>query len=246
MYCPRCGTEYRPGFTHCTDCDVDLVWESPQKAMVAQHTDEWGQVHDTVPGEPGDPNSDPFCSFWKGDDARVHAELCEVLDDAGIPHNTVFRRDHLFNLTNYPAYEVGVPFSMFERAETAVKEAYGTDDVVDVGSTELQGRVLPEHSSAPQKLPPTLTPPAGEDIPGPPSAGEGDDWFPEDATAKVWASAIRGEAQTEFLVAALHENGIRCRVEHRDRGDELFVLPEDEARAGDIIRQVVEDKPLDE
>jgi hypothetical protein len=246
VYCPKCGTEYRQGFTHCTDCDVDLVWESPQKAMVAQHTDEWGHVHDTVPGEPGDPNSDPFCSFWKGDDARVHAELCEVLDDAGIPHNTVFRRDHLFNLTNYPAYEVGVPFSMFERAETAVKEAYGTDDVVDVGSTELQGRVLPEHSSAPQKLPATRALPAGEDIPGPPSAGEGQDWFPADATAKVWASAIRGEAQTEFLVAALHENGIRCRVDYRDRADELFVLPEDEARAGDIIRQVVEDKPLDE
>jgi len=25
MFCPQCGVEYRPGFTHCTDCDVDLV-----------------------------------------------------------------------------------------------------------------------------------------------------------------------------------------------------------------------------
>lgn len=25
MVCPQCGAEYRPGFTHCTDCDVDLV-----------------------------------------------------------------------------------------------------------------------------------------------------------------------------------------------------------------------------
>jgi len=29
----------------------------------------------------------------------VHAELCEVLEEAGIPHKTVFRRDHLFNLS---------------------------------------------------------------------------------------------------------------------------------------------------
>jgi len=244
MYCPNCGTEYRPGFTHCTDCDVDLVWDPP-KAIVARPTG-FGrdrQDYDHVPGEPGDPNSDPFCSFWKGDDARVHAELCEVLDEAGIPHNTVFRRDHLFNLTNYPAYEVGVPFSMFERAETAVKEAYGADDVMDVGATELQGHVLAERSSAPRKLPSTLTPPAGEDIPGPPTAGDDQEWFPEDATALVWSSDRNDNAQVEFLVAALHENGIRCRVDHAARGSAIYVLPEDEDRAGLIVRQLLENAP---
>src|SRR5215470_9028014 len=167
MYCPNCGSEYRQGFTRCTDCDVDLVWEPPNKAIVARHTDEWGRVHDTVPGEPGDPNSDPFCSFWKGDDARVHAELCEVLDEAGIPHNTVFRRDHLFNLHNYPAYEVGVPFSMFERAENAVKEAYGAEDVEDVGAGEFKGLLAERNADTIRKLPETLTPSPGEDIPGP-------------------------------------------------------------------------------
>jgi hypothetical protein len=25
MFCPQCKAEYRPGFTHCTDCDVELV-----------------------------------------------------------------------------------------------------------------------------------------------------------------------------------------------------------------------------
>jgi hypothetical protein len=28
-YCPNCGAEYRPGFTRCHDCDVELVDELP-------------------------------------------------------------------------------------------------------------------------------------------------------------------------------------------------------------------------
>jgi hypothetical protein len=244
MYCPNCKSEYRPGFTRCSDCQLDLVWELPQGGVGAQHTDAWGQVHDTVPGQPGDPNSDPFCSFWKGDDARVHADLCQVLDEAGIPHNTVFRRDHLFNLSNYAAYELGVPFSLFERAENAVKEAYGTDEVPVQDAAELQGRVLPERSSAPPRLPVMLTSPAPEDLPGPPSAGAGEHWFPEDATAKVWSSGDAG--QEEFLVAALHENGIRCRVDAAARGAEIHVLPDDERRAREIVREVIENKPLEE
>jgi hypothetical protein len=229
MFCPQCKVEYRSGFKHCTDCDVDLVAELPKTAIEPSH----GR-------EPGDPNEDPFCSFWKGEDPRLHAELCTVLDEAGIPHNTVFRRDHLFNLRNYPAYEVGVPFSLFERAENAVKEAYGGDDVEDVGSGEL--KALPaRYPDTVRKLPETLTPPREDDIPGPPNTGEGTDWFPEDATKKVWSSQ-EGEPG-DFLVAALHENGIHCRLEKSDRREELFVLPEDETRAREIVREVVEGKP---
>jgi len=27
MYCPKCRSEYRPGFYHCPDCDEALVYE---------------------------------------------------------------------------------------------------------------------------------------------------------------------------------------------------------------------------
>jgi hypothetical protein len=229
MFCPKCNAEYRQGFTHCTDCDVDLVWELPKNAIELHGQDE-----------PGDPNKDPFCSFWKGEDPRVHAELCTVLDEAGIPHNTVLRRDHLFNLRNYPAYEVGVPFSLFERAENAVKEAYGADGVEDVGAAEFK-ELLANRSDDVRKLPETLTPPPEENIPGPPNAGEGTDWFPEDATERVWSSKS-GEAG-EFLVAALHENGIRCRLDKNEKSEGLYVLPEDEERAREIVKEVVESEP---
>ena len=30
MWCPNCGSEYRPGYTHCSDCGHELVREPPE------------------------------------------------------------------------------------------------------------------------------------------------------------------------------------------------------------------------
>jgi len=228
MFCPQCNAEYRPGFTRCSDCDVDLVQDARHLALAGKTT-----------VEPGDPNEDPYCSFWKGQDARVLAELCEVLEQAEIPYKTVYRSDHLFNLSNFPAYEVGVPFSLFAKAEKSVLETYGTDDVQDVGAQELVGRPATPTDVVPM-LPERLKLPA-ETVPGPPETGEGADWFPEDATVKVWSTD--SDEPSEFLVAALHENHIHCRVDQRGPRAELYVLAEDASRAREIIREVVEGSP---
>jgi len=223
MFCPQCNAEYRPGFTRCSDCDVDLVQDPPQFALAGRS-----------PAEPGDPNEDPFCSFWKGQDARVHAELCEVLEQAGIPHKTIFRSDHLFNLSNFPAYEIGVPFSMFEKAEKVIGETYGTADAEDAGPAKRYGTVptLPESVEV-----------TAADLPGPPAAGKGD-WQPGDAAEYVWV----GEAgdPSDFLVAALHENGISCRRDEKGAQAKLYVLPHKAARAREIIREIAENQPMEE
>ena len=36
MFCPECRAEYRPGFTRCADCGVDLVQELPAKSSEAK------------------------------------------------------------------------------------------------------------------------------------------------------------------------------------------------------------------
>jgi len=127
MNCPKCGAEYRPGFTRCADCDVDLVAERPGAALAAFLS---GRRKPAAGDDdnPGDPLDDPFCSFWKGADARICTELAAVLEEAGIPHKTIHRQDHLFNFASHVPYQIGVPASRYEAAELAVKEAFGTDD----------------------------------------------------------------------------------------------------------------------
>ena len=33
MYCPKCGSEYREGFTSCADCEVPLVEQAPAENL---------------------------------------------------------------------------------------------------------------------------------------------------------------------------------------------------------------------
>ncbi len=213
MVCPVCKAEYREGFARCADCDVALVYELPAAAIVAME-----------PVDPGDAGENPFCSFWKGDDPRLHAELCELLSEEGIPHKTIRRQDHLFNWNTASAFEIGVPFSAFDKAEAAVKEAYGSAD--DTASEGITARAqLPESSEARESR----------------AMWEPGDWYPEEAITEVWADKF--PEMTALLAASLGENQIHSRVAQAGGMHKLFVLREDETRAREIVRQVVEAVP---
>jgi hypothetical protein len=233
MICPQCRAEYRLSFTVCADCDVPLVPQYETSAALEVPP---------PPAEPGDPNEDPFCAFWKGDDRRLHAELTSLLDTADIPHKTVRRQDHLFNLNNYPAFQIAVPFSFYERAELAIKEAFDLDASDPDAVQALTASPLPSDKYGRNyKLPALLSPPADEAIPGPPSAGEAADWFPEDANAAVWTGDDL--SLQEMLTASLNENRIPCRPEKNGEHVTIFVRPEDKDRASEIVREVRDASP---
>jgi hypothetical protein len=69
MFCPQCKYEYRDGFTHCADCDVDLV--------------------DTLrASDPRDvTNTGISRAIWSGEREADCVALCRELRDAGIPYN---------------------------------------------------------------------------------------------------------------------------------------------------------------
>jgi hypothetical protein len=213
MFCPNCKAEYREGFTRCADCGVELVYELPAAAIVP-----------IEPIDPGDPAEDPFCSFWKGDDPRLHAELCELLVERSIPYKTIRRQDHLFNWNTKSAFEIGVPFSKFDQAEAAIKEAYGGDD-----------EPVSEEVARTLELPKIVEPREARPV------GDPEDWCPEDATLEIWA----GEQveMGELLAASLGENQIHSRVADTAKIHKLFVLPADESRAREIVREVVDGVP---
>jgi hypothetical protein len=251
MFCPQCKAEYRSGFARCADCGVELVSDLPETALVAPEP----------VSPPGDPEEDPFCAFWSGDDPRIHAELCELLSKESIPYKTVRREDHLFRISRYAAFQIGIPFSLFEKAEAVVKEAYGADaEPEDAGLTPYEK----QRTGSSKTIAPWLPAPRGFSWSGGEKSGErsgtaareaavgdaakkahGDwdpgGWFPEDATVEIW-SGVHME-MGELLAAALGENRIHARVAEVGASYRLFVLPGDEERALEIVREVAEGVP---
>jgi hypothetical protein len=252
MYCPQCKAEYRQGFTRCADCDVELVHEPPASASGAG--DAGGRAENP---------DDPFCSFWRGDDPRIHAELCELLNEEGIPHRTVRREDHLFNLNTKSAFEIGIPFSQFEKAEAAIKDAYGTEEEQQdvgrflpygMGYTAELGGAFPwqplAKGFARAELGPEEEAESAEAAPEKPDAGQYENistdwdptkWNPEEATVQVWS----GEQSYpgEMIEMALRENQIHLRFENKNGRSTIYVLPEDETRARKILKEIVEGVP---
>jgi hypothetical protein len=255
MICPQCKAEYRDGFTTCADCDVPLA----DAGTLSSHA----LAPLPTPVEPGDPEEDPFCAFWTGEDPRLHAELCAILDEEHIPHRTLRRQDHLFNINTKSAFTLGIPFSCFERAENAVKDAYDSGDQPSHGQSSppanpLQLAVSNDVASSASVVAKWLAAArtCREHLalgPGPSADRadtdkafiqetaphwEPDRWYSEDATIEVWSGSPPEMA--DLLFAALRENCIHVRREVVQSNASLFVLPRDKAQARQIVRQVLE------
>jgi hypothetical protein len=69
VICPQCGTEYREGFTHCTNCDVDLIPPPP-------------------PPPPDERPAIQLVKVFEGGNPAVIPVVESLFDDAGIEYST--------------------------------------------------------------------------------------------------------------------------------------------------------------
>ena len=89
MFCPKCGDEYRAGFTRCSDCDTDLVEKLPEKR---------------------EPGSLEMVTVLETGDQTLVAVAKSVLEGAGIP--CIARNERLQNLFGWGAIGAGFNAAM--------------------------------------------------------------------------------------------------------------------------------------
>ena len=214
MFCPQCRVEYRPGFSHCTDCDLDLVDALPQEA---EPTGEANRV------------------IWIGDSEERCVALCQYLKDQGVRYevkqaeksrSTGMRVNWKYEL-RVPAEEEKRAKDLLELPETVVEES--SEDTEDD-----EDQAIMEWPQGDESTPGTVR--KGHSYLGP--------WYPEDATVEVFTETPTFIA--DLIEMSLKENEIRARIEVQEDGfKKVFVLPEDEAAAREIVREIVEEKPLE-
>ena len=66
-------------------------------------------------------------------------------------------------------------------------------------------------------------------------------WDPEEATAQVWSG--EHSYPGEMIEMALRENQIHARFEKKTGRNTICVLSEDETRAREIVKEIVEGAP---
>jgi hypothetical protein len=164
------------------------------------------------------------------------------LDEAGIPHKTVKREDRLFNRMDLPRYELGVPASLYEKAEQAIGDAFSSQPLLrDTDGLVPEG--LHKQLDFDQDEPELEIPAAEvtEDANDSATTVRDVEWFREDATSEVWSGPDQDLA--EMIEMSLRENDIHSRTDELKDFRLVFVQPQDESRAREIIREIVDATP---
>ncbi|MGH9865677.1 MAG: hypothetical protein ACRD4H_09715, partial [Candidatus Acidiferrales bacterium] len=233
-FCPVCKYEYRRNFTHCNDCDVDLV-----DALPAEDVDHKLR-------SPADEMDSPTL-LWKGANGVTFSAITTALDTAKLPYNREDLDARLLFSSELAELEIWVPASHLVDAQNVLDE---------VLSTTANAPLPAERPDATNEIPAHDYDESADDI----RHEIPKELYPEDATAEVWSSnsanndknnAVNNDAtMVEVLKSCLAEIGIACYVERPDpdSGNEgnafaVRVLPDDEDRAREIVRQVIDAAP---
>jgi hypothetical protein len=100
VFCPACKSEYRPGFAHRSDCEVDLIAEL-SKPQAEAHSNDLKRV-------------------WTGKDQERCVFLCQKFHAVSIPFTVdQSRRQSLQGVEEH--YRIAVASEFFEKARRIVK-----------------------------------------------------------------------------------------------------------------------------
>ena len=171
--------------------------------------------------------------FWTGNDETDCVEICRDLMSAGVEYRVSQEPVGLSGRMGVDfTFQIGVPRSQFEAAKQAAGLALEKEP--EDQALELNEALELKEDGA------TTTETAHH------NAGIAADylkhWSPEDATIEIYSKPASDTSS--IIELSLRENLIHYRTDRGETGTrKYFVLPGDEARTREIVRQIEKGEP---
>jgi hypothetical protein len=216
MFCPACKAEYRPGFTHCADCDVDLV-----TSLDAVPTNAIRQE-----------DLDNPSLLWTGTSGEAQAALCTALETVNIPYLQKETDVGMIPGLARPLFAVFVKARDLDGAQLVLERVAEQLETDDSGAPSDNVPSSPQESADAEVD-------DGDSAPVPDDIAE--NFRSEHATEEVWSGADSDMA--EIVRVCLRENGIGSVVEDLGKEKAVLVMADSEPRAREIIREIVRGTP---
>jgi len=248
MFCPECKSEYRAGFTQCSDCSVDLV-----------------ESLDSPDAPSDDPDLTAPVLLWSGIHSGTLEEVRAALDEEHILYNDEPLEARLLYASMRPPLEVWVQKSDFDAARRVIAQRLAGDGDADA---EVEGLKSipeehpdtgvwesrparggdkaneaddsdenPEASPEDEILEQPYDPSEEVEEPAPARDMHGD--VIEQPSIEVWSGKESDLA--DYIAMCFREDGIRfVQLPDGVGGFRFLVYPDREERARLIVREVVE------
>jgi hypothetical protein len=181
------------------------------------------------PAAPSPQDGLEIVSVWEGDDPGECAAVKAALEKAGIPVMDHGPTGYFIFPSMRPKTEICVSSMDVERAKKILLDLEAWDDPEEMTAEERESLALPESDS-----------PEGNEQASQPSDSSGN-WDEDNPGTEIW----KGDKEdlADGLMACLREIGIGSRKLSEAGYWRLVVRPEQESRAREIVREVVEASP---
>jgi hypothetical protein len=166
---------------------------------------------------------------WRGGDPTECESVQEALEQAGIACTVPDSKGSFSFIPTERALEIWIAAVDLDRAKKIIFDLQERVDPAGLTPEEIESLALAEsdqldhdtQTSQPQNLP--------------------ENWFEDEPVAEIWNG--QNESLANDLIACLREIGIASHKLSADDNWRLVVLPEQESRAKEIVREVVDASP---